>query len=277
LKAPSAGETPFVVGGGRRDSTIKSRRALKSRFSCLRGDSWFQFPFLIEDVVDNLEKDFLIWSLDAAGDTADNMVNRKPEYKEGLDAQKTNHVVGFLFSAAGNDVIGEDLLGNPVLSTLIKPFKSGKDTARHIDNGELAAVLTRLETDYRKVFSTIRDDWDFKKLPIFIHGYEYAIPGGYPGDKRHPVYAKQDEWLGGPLVEKGIKDLKLQRQIIHLLIDSLYDMLDRVAGKSSTTNIHVVNVRETLNEGDWADEIHGTSDGFAKVAERFRKVIKDAL
>lgn len=241
------------------------------------GDSWFQFPFLIDDVIDQLESDYLIWSLDAAGDTADNMVNRKPEYKKGLDEQKANGVAGFLFSGAGNDVIGQDSLGNPVLASLVKPYRAGKDAAWHIDNGQLAAVLTRLEADYGKVIATIRADADFKKLPIIFHGYDYAIPGGYDGDERDPIYAKQDHWLGAPLVGKGIVDLKLQRTIIRLLIDALYDMLNRVAGKSSATKVYVVNVRGTLKDGDWADEIHATSEAFARVADKFRKTLTTAL
>ncbi|KIQ02409.1 hypothetical protein RU07_11755 [Agrobacterium tumefaciens] len=241
------------------------------------GDSWQQFPFLIEDVVDHLGKDFLIWSLDAAGDTADNMINRNPEYKKGLDAQKPNKVSGFLFSGAGNDVIGEDLLGNPVLSVLIKSYKQGKDAAWHVDKARLAEVLSRLEKDYKKLVATVRSDPDFKKLPIFFHGYDYAIPGGYPGDTRHPIYAKQDEWLGGPLRDKNIVDLALQRGIIRVLIDALYDMLNNVAGKSRQTNIYVIDVRGELKEGDWADEIHATSVAFGRVARRFKKVIDAAL
>lgn len=238
------------------------------------GDSWFQFPFLIDDVIDHLDADFLIWSLDAAGDTADNMVNRQPEYKAGLDRQKANGVSGFLFSAAGNDVIGEDLLGVPVLSELLKPFNAGKDAAWHVDKGRLASVLARLHADYRKVIATIRDDAAFRTLPIFIHGYDYAIPGGEPGDQRRPIHARQDEWLGGPLTAKGITDPTIQRDIIRFLIDALYDMLDQVAGRSANTRVFVVDVRGTLGDGDWADEIHGTSDGFRKVAALFRAAIQ---
>lgn len=241
------------------------------------GDSWFQFPFLIDDVIDHLEQDFLVWSLDAAGDTSDNMVNRQPEYRAGLDRQKVNNVAGFLFSAAGNDVIGEDLLGVPVLGNLLKDFDATRDASGHIDQGQLAAILTRLEADYRKVVATVRAGNDFAHLPIFIHGYDYAIPGGFPGDTRRPVYAKQDEWLGGPMREKGIADPALQRAIIRLLIDALYDMLGRVAGNSAATKVHVVDVRGTLKEGDWADEIHGTSTGFRRVAEVFKTVIKGAI
>ncbi|WP_430512724.1 hypothetical protein [Pannonibacter phragmitetus] len=38
------------------------------------GDSWHQFPLLVKDVVDHLGKDYLIYSVSAAGDTAENMV-----------------------------------------------------------------------------------------------------------------------------------------------------------------------------------------------------------
>jgi hypothetical protein len=241
------------------------------------GDSWFQFPFLIDDVVDLLGTDFLIWSLDAAGDTSDNMVNRQPEYKAGLDEQKANNVAAFMFSGAGNDVIGEDLLGNAALSSLLKDYSPGHDAAWHVNKAQLGTVLTRLETDYRKVISTIRLDAAFASLPIIIHGYDYVIPGGFPGDTRNPIYAKQDEWLGGPMKDKGIQDTTLQRAIVRVLIDALYDMLKVVAGDSSATKVYLVDVRGTLGADEWADEIHGTSAGFKKVAARFATVINGAI
>jgi len=158
------------------------------------GDSWFQFPFLIDDVIDQLAPDFLVWSLDAAGDTSDNMVNRHPEFMKGLELQKANGVAGFLFSGAGNDVIGEDLLGKPVLGSLLKQHQPGKDAVSHIDQAKYASILATLRNDYEKLVATVRTK--FLRLPVFFHGYDYAIPGGFRGDNRRPVYAKQDEWLG---------------------------------------------------------------------------------
>lgn len=268
-----------AIARWRRQARFDRRLVLGEKKPVLvsEGDSWFQFPFLIDDVIDQLDPDFLIWSLDAAGDTSDNMVNRNPEYMQALVKQKANRVAGFLFSAAGNDVIGEDLLGEPVLGRLLKQHSPGKDAAWHIDSAQLATILTTLQEDYAKVVSTIRRDSSFATLPIFIHGYDYAIPGGFPGDTRRPVYARQDEWLGGPMRKKGIVDPGLQRDIIRILIDALYDMLNRVAGKSSSTHVHVIDVRGTLALGEWADEIHGTSSGFRKVATRFRSVISSAL
>jgi hypothetical protein len=254
---------------------LRKVHGTSQRILVSEGDSWFQFPFLIEDVIDHLGDDFLIWSLDAAGDTSDNMVNRAPEYRAALDRWKTRNVAGFLFSAAGNDVIGEDLLGVPVLGRLLKPFDPSKDAAGHIDQGQLATILTRLEADYRKVIATVRLGGDFTNLPIFIHGYDYAIPGGFPGDTRDPIYAAQDEWLGGPMKLKGIVDPTLQRAIVRLLIDALYYMLYRVA--SSDPRIFVVEVRGTLKDGDWADEIHATSTAFKRVAAHFKAAINAAI
>ena len=268
-----------AISRWRRQTRFDHRRALGERKPVLvsEGNSWFQFPFLIEDVIDKLDPDFLIWSLDAAGDTSDNMVNRRPEYMKELIKQKPNKVAGFLFSGAGNDVIGENLLGEPVLGKLLKRHTPGKDAAWHVDNAQLATILSMLAEDYAKVISTIRLDRSFAKLPIFVHGYDYAIPGGFPGDIRRPVYAKQDEWLGAPMKEKGIIDPDLQRAIIRILIDALYDMLNRVAGQSSRTHVHVVDVRGTLSLRDWADEIHGTSSGFKKVGKVFSDAIRKAI
>jgi hypothetical protein len=265
----------------RREQRFNARIAHGERKPVLvsEGDSWFQFPFLIEDVIDQLEPNFIIRSLDAAGDTCDNMVNRSKEYFSELKAQIGNGVAGFLFSGAGNDVIGEDLDGNPVLGRLLKPYRAGADASWHVDKAVLAQILSTLEKDYRKVVATIRHDEHFKRLPIIIHGYDYAIPGGFAGDPRNPFpYAAQDEWLGAPMRQKGIVEPGLQRAIIRVLIDALYDMLDRVAGDSAQTRVFVVNVRETLpHVNDWADEIHGTSKGFARVAKRFKAVLDHAL
>lgn len=241
------------------------------------GDSWFQFPILIRDVVDALDEDHLVWSLDAAGDTADNMVNRRPEYLKALREQKANGVQAFIFSAAGNDVIGQDANGQSVLQGLIKPFRAGEDPSRHIDHANLARVLTFLEKAYRKVVRTIRADQDFAGLPIVVHAYDYSLPGGHPGDPRQPFWAAQDKWLGRVLRAKGIADEQFQRDIVRILIDATYDMLAAVAGDSAQTHVHVVDVRGTLPRvSDWADEIHATDAGFARVADRFRATLRDA-
>ena len=58
----------------------KYRRKIARGWNGLRviseGDSWFQYPFLLEDVIDQLFEDYAILSFGAAGDVLSNMVEQ---------------------------------------------------------------------------------------------------------------------------------------------------------------------------------------------------------
>ena len=238
------------------------------------GDSWFQFPFLINDVIDHLGNDYLIWSLGAAGDTAANMTGNTAEYMRGLDRWADQvKVKGFLFSAAGNDVIGEDAAGQPVLLKLLKPYRAGQSAGWHINRAEFDATIEFLRTAYSKVIATIHSDARFETLPIFIHGYDYPFP--FPDDSdddRAPIYAASDEWLGKPFRKRGFPPDPFRREVVKIMIDALYTLMYELAAEHD--HVHVVNARGSMPTRDlWADEIHGTDDGFIAVAKRFYATI----
>ncbi len=249
------------------------------------GDSWFQFPFLVKEVIDRLEDDYLIWSVGAAGDTAENMVFGKQrrgrtEYMKALRKQE-ERVRGFLFSAAGNDIIGEDPeTKEPVLLDLLKDFNGNEtDIEGHIDLPLLDEKLAFLRGAYETVIANIRAEPKFETLPILVHGYDYVFPFPWgDDDKRNPIYAAKNEWLGKPLDERNIRDKDQRRNILKFMIDKLYVMLEDVAGDASRTHVWLVDCRGALpSVGDWNDEIHGTSRGFKKVADRFRHVLEKAI
>lgn len=282
-------ESAMRIGNGlarwRRQQAFKRRKEAGEQLPVLvsEGDSWFQFPFFIRELIDNLDDDYLIWSIGAAGDTAQNMVlndlgKGKTEYMQALRRFK-GEVRGFLFSAAGNDVIGEDpQTGRPVLEDLLLPYQRGITEPKELVNQPaVAEVLTFLDGAYRKVITDIRAEPGFEELPIFIHGYDYVFPYPWGGDdKRAPSWADKDEWLGKPLDARGIHDRELGRGAIKVLIDQLYARFDKLALYNS--HVWVVDCRGAMPfVSDWADEIHGTSSGFAKVAERFLNVIDQAL
>ncbi|GHB36152.1 hypothetical protein GCM10007094_27230 [Pseudovibrio japonicus] len=245
------------------------------------GDSWFQFPILVDDVIDHLSSHYNIYSLGAAGDTAQNMVYganraRRREYLSALKDYK-DQVSGFLFSAAGNDIIGEDPdTGVATLLEILKDFNGDiSDVEGHIDRAVLDEKLAFLKGAYERVISDIRAVPELKNLPVFVHGYDYVFPYKWEGDTRNPLHAAQDEWLGEPLAERNIPSV-LGRKIISVLLDELYDMLDGLVAMDE--NVIVVDCRGAMpNLSDWVDEIHGTSDGFAKVASRFKAAIDQAL
>ncbi|MEM1074147.1 MAG: hypothetical protein AAF665_14005 [Pseudomonadota bacterium] len=251
-------------------------------------DSWGQFPLLIHDVVDYLnDNGYNCWSMGAAGDTARNMVygpmtRGGQEYMLGLNDQKSL-ARAFVFSAAGNDIIGEDPdTGVPTLSGLVKDFNGDvHDVAGHINHGAVASRLAELSTAYQRVIDTIRSDPAFRCLPIIIHGYDIPFP--YPWDskdRRTPVYVlgKGDKWLGSVFKDKKIPNDPLGRAILVELINSLYEMLYDLAGNSRKSHVWVVNCRGALPKvTDWNDEIHGTTAGYAKVTGRFLGILNHAI
>ena len=65
------------------------------------GDSWFQYPFVLEDVIDWVFRDFAVFCQSEAGDTLDNMV-RRAEYLDALE--RTGGRI-LLLSGGGNDLV----------------------------------------------------------------------------------------------------------------------------------------------------------------------------
>jgi N-acetylmuramoyl-L-alanine amidase len=249
------------------------------------GDSWFQFPILIRETVDQLSEDYNVWCISAAGDTASNMVYGRPEYVAELRRFGPD-VRGFLFSAAGNDIIGEDpVTERSALFDIVKPFNGRPDdVAGHVNVSVLGERLSYLRKAYGDVIHSAREALPVspggRPLPIFIHGYDYCFP--YPwgsDDRRDPSYANKDEWLGSVFTARGIgpEHGALRRGVVALLIDALYDMLGELSGDSEQTGVWLVDCRNAMPDPtDWADEIHGTSEGFGKVASRFKDMLRAA-
>lgn len=252
------------------------------------GDSWFQFPILVDEILDHLSDKYAILSLAAAGDTAENMVDGPEEsggreYMINLRRQK-EHVRAFLFSAAGNDIIGEDPdTGKSALFDIINEFdgaQTGIDA--FINDTVLNERLDSLRQAYTRVITDVRAEPGLQNLPIVIHGYDYTFP--YPhfeNDPRNPIHAANNEWLGEPLDQRHFPSTTqaqrdLRRDIVKRLIDHLYTMLNDLA--QTHDQVWVVDCRGAMSEvTDWIDEIHGTDEGFAKVTARFRTTLDAAL
>lgn len=239
------------------------------------GDSWFQFPWLLEDVIDQLhdEHGFATRCVSEPGDTLANML-AKEEYLRALEDElhAGRKVRAFLFSGAGNDIIGSSN-GVSVLEQMIHPFDPEKSTPADYAETELFATqLALIERGYRQIIAKVRSLT--ADLPILIHGYDWSLPGGHPDDPRHPIYAAQDNWLGRPFARLGIHDETLQRGIIKYLIDKLYERMQQIADSYPDKGVRVVDCRGAVEgKSSWNDEIHPRDPGFATVATRFAAAI----
>lgn len=264
----------------RRQAVFNARLARGDRRPVLvsEGDSWFQFPVLLDDVIDKLQDDFNIWSVDAAGDTLQNMVLDNAEYLGAL-RRNAGTARAFLFSGGGNDIIGEDARGEPVIGQILRRFEQGQPAEWYADTPAVEQKFRFIEDCLGRVFANLARE--FPSLPIVCHGYDYAIPGGAPGDVRQPGWAAVDKWLGKPMREMlGIHDHALQRDIVHVLIDRFNALQQRLCGEGEPSsrfpNAWHVDLRR-LVDGRWADELHPTSEGFGAVAGQVKRRLREAL
>jgi hypothetical protein len=74
------------------------------------------------------------------------------------------------------------------------------------------------------------------------------------------------------MTEKSYTDRAVQTQIINHLINRLNEMLQEIANADS--RVHHLDLRETLNDDDWANELHLKNSTDRRVANQFDDLIR---
>ena len=73
------------------------------------------------------------------------------------------------------------------------------------------------------------------------------------------------------LKKAGINKQDDQRQIVKHILDQFGNTLTKLSDNYPDSQFSVVDTRGTLVEKDWLNEIHPTSRGFKKIANRIYK------
>ena len=231
------------------------RRKVASQFDAIRivseGDSWFQYPLLLDDVVDHLmaERDFAVLSLGGAGHRLADML-AEGEITENLDRERPAF---FLISGGGNDMVGDGRL-----ATLVHGFDKDRAPIEY-PNSTFDSFIAEIGQLYRNLFQHLARA--FPKMGVLCHGYDWVIP-------------QQDKWLGAPLGSIGISSRTLQAKIVRVLIDRLNDLLASLSDEFTT--VRYIDCRGACGSNDWYDELHPTDDGFRRVAQKFVDGIRRA-
>lgn len=240
----------------------KRYRNLKRDPSRLRivaeGDSWFQYPILVQDTLDHLYKLYAIRSFAEAGDTLENYLKKRVY----LDAIEEEGADFFLVSGGGNDILGKQFEG--FLRDTPKP---GDTTFGKYFNDDFTAKLTQLEEFYEDMFGELL--FRYPKLHILVHSYDYVIPL----DTTLPENKKKSSWLGQYLIKKNIKPQAEREQCINFIMDKFNDRLKQVVAKFGD-RVSYIDVRGAVNRNSWFDEIHPTDAGFQLVANKFMEEIE---
>jgi len=242
------------------------------------GDSWFDYPF--HDVLRLLEDHhgYDVESVAHKGDRIEEMA-----YADGQLEEFTRLIEkllrrgamprAILLSGGGNDLAGKEfgMLLNHAASAIAG-----------INDSIMTGVIDeRVQLAYITIISKITEvclQRTGNVLPIIIHGYDYSVPDGRG-------FLGGWWYLPGPWLEPGFREkdfsaLQGRIDMTKTLMDHFNEMLQRVAALPDFHHVQYIDLRGTLSvaiddyKNDWANELHPTADGFAKVTNRFAEVIE---
>jgi hypothetical protein len=229
----------------------------------VEGDSWTEILWPASSVlghqrnfIDVMERTlkYNFTNFGWPGDTLQNMLVEQ-EYAQSLKS-KTYDI--FIFSGAGNDVIGSGALFSLAQSrAYIDP---SKDPSTWIAKDIADLRFEQIRSGYVQICKQ-NEVWGGGKTKLLTHGYDYVEPvsGG--------------SWLGGPLERRGydlVRDADTIKKLIKYLIDRLHQTLE--ATLNDFEDAHLVDVRDTV-KGRWNDELHANKEGSAAVADKFMNYI----
>lgn len=244
-----------------RDARYRKARKAGRPVVVSEGDSWFDYPLYL-NIIDRIddEKRFALKRLEFSGDTVTNMVGHEKKgwrgvesIREVVEAERPRFL---LFSGGGNDIVGDELEG------AVKPYDSANDADWHLDTPEWRALKSGVRKGYERLARTIGP-----LAPVIAHGYDYIVPSNKP--VKYDGIKIGGPWVWPELTRMGIPD-KLMRAIGKAMIDWFNGMLADLEDEHAETGYFAyINLRGTLDDADWQNEIHPTREGFRTIAAKF--------
>jgi hypothetical protein len=232
------------------------------------GDSWFWYPIgqcLLDPIVSGVwQNKYCLYAIGANGAEMRDFVDGKFRnvVRDALKAYGPGLSAVFL-SGGGNDFAGWT-----DLRRLLKPDCTGEAAAAScFDEQRIGKLFSALKRYYAALIMQIQENCR-ADIKVVVHNYDYALPSGAGllGDQR---------WLRTPMADRRVREA-LMAACVRYLIDQLGVVLDELAAEYPC--VRVVRSAGCLAADDWANELHPTPAGFAKlVAQRWAPVLKDIL
>ena len=261
------------------------------------GDSWFQFPVFLRDIIDylNTKDNFIIYPDAYGGDWITNILYEQ----QYVSALSTYSPEIFLISGGGNDLVGSHrlacMVANP--SDYKKKYSTSEEIksnylneeqknmiilAQEYLNKEFYAMINLFKLQYTLMFDRLyRKESTKKNIISIIQGYDYALPTPkrrfslrYPLQPLLNIILDSGDWLYTPLMAKGILDKKKQKAIIFTLIYEYNEILKSIAEKYENV-YHVDNRGVATKFCHWFDELHLKNKFYKKIANAYELIIRN--
>ncbi len=288
---------------GRRKKNRKFKKQLRKpdfrtgkKVIVAEGDSWFEYPLFITDIIDWIIKktNYPVYSLAYGGDWIANILYEE-QYIDELTLYQPEV---FLISGGGNDLVGGSRLAKmvdkrSVVDTTFTPAdhqlladlqsRSGytEVQARRIVvgfkflNKDFHALINLFRILYSLLFRNIELSGKFNDMIIITQGYDFPIPSNNKSFFKPLRWAfGNGRWLHDPLIMKGISDREEQRSVVAAMIFEFNEML--IATGRKFQRVYHIDSRGLLADTDWADELHARSRAFERIADKYIACIQNA-
>ncbi|MDB5239778.1 MAG: hypothetical protein JWP57_403, partial [Spirosoma sp.] len=225
-----------------------------------KGDSWFQYPFLLRDIVDYLSGVYTVFSVAASGVTLDDYL-KDSSYLEAIAQVKPAY---FLLSVGSSDMLGESF-HNYIRDT---PDTDQSGPQRYLSD-QFGTKLADIGKQFGRIFRLVQQG--YPQVRVLVHGYDYIVPA-----HDETTFTGKAGRLGKILLNKGIRDQAEREAVAHYVIDSLNKQLREVVNAYSTVTYLDLRgtIRGTGRPADyWYDELHPNDKGFLCLSSKFVELI----
>jgi len=240
------------------------------------GDSWFAYPpknLLFgrpSNVISHLRRKqrFNLLQLASSGDEAVEILSGRSKFRL-IEAIQRHPVHFLLFSGGGND-----LVGRYDFDFFLRDGVDSDDWSDYLHGERVDRRIAQVRAAYADLLDFC-DTWSQNpRIRVIAHTYDYAVP-----DPRGAEFVggllklrRGRSWLHPFLRAKNVPR-RFDRPLVRHLIDRLAECLLALAA-TRPERLTVVDTRGTVDPAvDWLNEIHPTSEGFGKIADR----VYDAL
>jgi hypothetical protein len=275
------------------------------------GDSWFNYPVLLSDVLDwvSMEPDIIVYSLAEGGDWLLNMLSAR-KYVEQLSVIQPDV---FLISAGGNDLVGRNRLAAMVSTDDATAEYEANDWAKGLiekaknrvkpiaiyekdrfENGikyiakDFYALLMFFHLQYYFMISGILLGGKFPDIRIMTQGYDYAIPNRDKKFGLNPLrwyrpfirmFLGHGGWLKTPLQLRGIQNEKNQADIVYAMIYLFNEMMIFTGDlfcqmPDMGERVFHIDSRGSIGADGWSDELHPLPKHFKNTGRTFVDCIR---
>jgi hypothetical protein len=287
----------FLNRIGRNKKNRKFKRQLRKpgfregkKVIVAEGDSWFEYPVFIKDIIDWIidKTNYPVYSLAYGGDWIANILYEE-QYINELSLYQPEV---FLISGGGNDIVGGSRLAKLVdkrsmVNTTLTPTdqqliadlqnKSGYTAiqAKRIAigykflNKDFYALLNLFRILYSLLFRNIELSGKFSDMKIITQGYDFGIPSNNKNIFKNPLRLLfgNGKWMYEPLVMKGIVESEDQRSVVAAIIFEFNEMLIQIGRLFQ--NVYHIDSRGLLQDHEWADELHAFSRAYERIADKY--------